>query len=283
MTTPPQNAKLPAELEMQIFTLAASLHPRSIPTLVLVAQRVKLWTEPLLYRAFVVFYDESFGNSCPLRRTYDVFRQMLQSKPAAAAEHVRNLCIASVIPAPELEEIFSTCSSTSTLAMIFSELVPELLPAVARMPLQRLSVLLQSMFGEASTDFGHPIFSRLTHLDIHDYLTEDRWTPWSGISLLPCLTHVSFRGCSVKSIFEGILTHCRNIQVLALVVSVADLGCARLGTVTRDFRFVVIVVKDFLEDWEQGALGAEDYWVRAAKFIAQRRSGEVEATRFIIQ
>ncbi|KAJ7121829.1 hypothetical protein C8R43DRAFT_1136349 [Mycena crocata] len=46
---------LPVELEREIFEIAAHSRPRSVPTLVLVASRVKVWVEPFLYRT--IFLD----------------------------------------------------------------------------------------------------------------------------------------------------------------------------------------------------------------------------------
>jgi hypothetical protein len=44
----------------------------------------------------------------------------------------------------------------------------------------------------------------------------------------------------------------------------------------EDPRSILIFVTRFLVDWEKGATGGEDYWVRAERFIQQRRSGKVK-------
>ncbi|KAJ7887124.1 hypothetical protein B0H14DRAFT_2696630 [Mycena olivaceomarginata] len=51
MSNPP---KLPPELECTIFEIAALARPKMIPSLILVAHRVKHWVEPLLYRVIMV-------------------------------------------------------------------------------------------------------------------------------------------------------------------------------------------------------------------------------------
>ncbi|KAJ6521621.1 hypothetical protein DFH09DRAFT_1424685 [Mycena vulgaris] len=48
---------LPPELEQHIFELAAISRPACIPTLMLVARRVKHWVEPLLYRTVVIGFQ----------------------------------------------------------------------------------------------------------------------------------------------------------------------------------------------------------------------------------
>ncbi|KAJ7879703.1 hypothetical protein B0H13DRAFT_1571256, partial [Mycena leptocephala] len=45
---------LPPELERIIFELAAFVNPASMPSLLLVAPRVKIWIEPLLYETLII-------------------------------------------------------------------------------------------------------------------------------------------------------------------------------------------------------------------------------------
>ncbi|KAJ7159027.1 hypothetical protein C8R43DRAFT_358098 [Mycena crocata] len=45
---------LPADVEREIFELAAKIHLGGIPRLRLVVQRVKIWIEPISYRIFIV-------------------------------------------------------------------------------------------------------------------------------------------------------------------------------------------------------------------------------------
>ncbi|CAK5266550.1 unnamed protein product, partial [Mycena citricolor] len=46
-------ARLPEDVERYIFEIGAFSNPRSISTYMLVARRVKIWLEPLLYRTLV--------------------------------------------------------------------------------------------------------------------------------------------------------------------------------------------------------------------------------------
>jgi hypothetical protein len=206
---------------------------------------------------------------------------MLESNPTAVADHVRSLCIDAYVGTRDLAEILSWCGGTSTLAIFFTELVPELLVAVARMPLQRLCAMVQPMFGPAPIYFEHPVFWQLTHLHIHDYPAPAgvNWATWASLALMPCLTHLSFNDIYPQDILQGVLANCAILEVLTLIIphiDVQDDMVPRLEILARDFRFVVMVVEDFLEDWEEGARGGDDYWVKAEKFIKQRRSGNVE-------
>ncbi|KAJ6550049.1 hypothetical protein B0H19DRAFT_1160293 [Mycena capillaripes] len=49
MSTAVGDAILPPELERLIFEIAALESPKSMPALILVARRVQIWIEPLLY------------------------------------------------------------------------------------------------------------------------------------------------------------------------------------------------------------------------------------------
>lgn len=43
-----------------------------------------------------------------------------------------------------------------------------------------------------------------------------------------------------------------------------------------DPRSVLLVVTDYMEEWELGAESRADFWVRVEGFIKQRRSGEIK-------
>ncbi|KAJ7321876.1 hypothetical protein DFH08DRAFT_888826 [Mycena albidolilacea] len=77
--------ELPVKLECKIFEIATQLNSTFIPTLLLVAHRVKTWLEPMLY-SIVVFSDPIDGHVCfdPVR-----FGSAIQSQ--TISEHVKNL------------------------------------------------------------------------------------------------------------------------------------------------------------------------------------------------
>ncbi|KAJ6555978.1 hypothetical protein B0H19DRAFT_1071117 [Mycena capillaripes] len=272
---------LPAELELHIFTLTAFLHPPSVPHMMLVARRVQIWIEPLLYGAFLVCNSKLTNRPWPLRLPPDPFIKMLKS--SAGARHVRTLFFAASIS--KLDELLTACSDSLTHAMFYTNLEPAHLPLLARIPLQRLSAPLLRLFG-GNLDFAHPMFRRLTHLDVQDRLADgddDGCARWAELALVPCLTHVSFRDCFSGPIVEGVLARCAALHVLALVVCfkrclLDDPGVASIAA--QDLRCVVVRVTNVFEDWEEGVGGGEgggeDYWKRADKFVERRQAGEVE-------
>ncbi|KAJ7023507.1 hypothetical protein C8F04DRAFT_180554 [Mycena alexandri] len=281
---------LPAELEREIFTTAASVLPiRHIPNIILVARRVQIWVTPMIYRSFVVCHSPSIEDSLSLRRTPDEFRRILSLSPTAAAEHIRNICIATWVHPVQIGSFLDACSGTETLAILgISVVLPGLLPTLAKMPLRRLSLELLSLFGvipglDFTVDFGHQIFSRLTHLTIQDTPDENPDPAmWAGLVELPCLTHLAFTHWHLPPIFNTILTDCQTLQVFVLQCSAVNIAHTEgLGYFSHDPRSVVLVVMKPQDDWEAGVNGGEDYWKRAEEFLDKRRKGEINAYDYI--
>ncbi|KAJ7098961.1 hypothetical protein C8R44DRAFT_356153 [Mycena epipterygia] len=152
---------LPPELEHYIFQIAALSDLKAIPNLLLVAQRVKVWLEPLIYRIVV------FDNPLPgLRRFTSDFHPATGTKsPAFFREHVRHLYVGrGAITGVDLDTVLSTCSGVQNLFLftLTSDVHPNLLVLLAPMPLRRLCIDLQCMFESKAIDFSHAIFTNIT-------------------------------------------------------------------------------------------------------------------------
>ncbi|KAJ6462748.1 hypothetical protein C8R47DRAFT_1157958 [Mycena vitilis] len=182
--------------------------------------------------------------------------------------------------------ILSVCTETRSLAIFQTPAAPILLPLLATMPLSRLSVGLADLFGHTTVDFGHASFARLTHLDIFE-AGWDTDQMVSGLSGLPCLTHLLFNPDPDETTphVPDILARCKLLQVL--VVLFPDENDRRdVGHedeyFSDDLRSLIMVVNYHLEDWESGQTGGVDYWIRAERFIQKRRSGEIKASEYLI-
>ncbi|KAJ6471071.1 hypothetical protein C8R47DRAFT_1147785 [Mycena vitilis] len=275
---------LPTDLEREIFEFSAVRCPRSIPRLVLVAQRVKTWIEPMLYRTLSVV--ESTYRSQDTQNLRIEVDAALHSKPASfLRSHVRHVAL-SEIRTDMAASILSVCTKTTSLAIFQTRATPALLPLIAPMPLSRLSVGLADLFGLLTVDFGHPIFARLTHLDVF----EAGWDSdhmVSALSGLPCLTHLSLNPDPNETTprVQDILASCNLLQVLVILFpnedDMRDVG-DEYTCFSHDLRFVTMVVDHYLEDWESGQTGGVDYWIRAEIFIRKRRSGEIKASEYMI-
>ncbi|KAF7377257.1 hypothetical protein MSAN_00146000 [Mycena sanguinolenta] len=100
---------LPADLERTIFEITAFAAPECIPRLVLVAWRVKIWLEPILYRTLVI--EGKRHNLIP-------FLDTLASKPAAFfADSTRHLFMDDFDPSA-MRAILSACSQVENLWVI---------------------------------------------------------------------------------------------------------------------------------------------------------------------
>ncbi|KAJ7019342.1 hypothetical protein C8F04DRAFT_336245 [Mycena alexandri] len=283
MSTIAEDFALPVELEERIFIIAASINPRSIPNMILVARRVQTWLEPHLYKSFILSYRDP-SELPPIRVAPDAFVGMANSRPAQ--QHVRNICITDYMDEIDLERILSAFRGLTRLAIPFFNVDAPLLPFLAQVPLQRLSIKLLPIFGAdlglSPVDFTHPMFAHVTHLDIQELSFEeppesDQPARWSGWSHLASLSHISFWNYYDRPLFKEILATCPTLQVFIVVVASEQMSDNTVSAeCARDPRYIVVVVKDFLDDWEGDATGGEDYWARADHFLEERRCGRIE-------
>ncbi|TFK64263.1 hypothetical protein BDN72DRAFT_277948 [Pluteus cervinus] len=82
--------RLPPELECLIFQLAAHARKWGIPKLMLVARRVHIWTEPILYSTFLAFHPHSRD-----RHHQGRHHQPPVSQLPRYGKHIRHLVIGS--------------------------------------------------------------------------------------------------------------------------------------------------------------------------------------------
>ncbi|KAF7378154.1 hypothetical protein MSAN_00239900 [Mycena sanguinolenta] len=269
-------AKLPVELEREIFELAAFLHPEIILTLILVARRVQIWVEPLLYRTLSVhiFVTRPQIFRLPLRAA----AKLLMANPPSLRKHAQHVCFVQMRQSSVVADFLSFCGAAVDVACISTtwEHYPDL-SLLRTQPLRRLSFTLRALkqlFPWPDPFNGrHAFFSQITHLRILDWIGE--WHTWSGLAQMPHLTHVSSDTIS-DSALRGVLQHCKLLEVFVFVFApqfrlhekVAEQAAraARFG----DSRVVILVVKDRLSDWESGARGGEDFWVKASGIVKRR-------------
>ncbi|KAJ7616579.1 hypothetical protein FB45DRAFT_230462 [Roridomyces roridus] len=194
---------LPREFEQEIFLLAAYCDPLSVPTLMLVAWRVKQWVQNLLYRVTMVYdgvYIHSPGiGSAASKRSYpypqnDHFSRIKAIPPPILRNSVRHLYLEH-IPGDLAANLLSTCDAVHDLWMCLGEDPPSPIVELAgHLPLRRLHCSVTELFGMGNPidDFSLPIFSQLTHLEL--FLGDGRLPEWAGIARIPHLTHLALRG-----------------------------------------------------------------------------------------
>ncbi|KAJ7708556.1 hypothetical protein B0H14DRAFT_3023910, partial [Mycena olivaceomarginata] len=230
--------------------------------------------EPMLY-SVVVFSDPIDGHVCfdPVR-----FGSESAIQSQTILEHVMNLFAPyENFPLLDLNLILASCSAVQNLVLFPNQ--SDLLPFLSTMPLRRLSTALTEVFPATGIGFMHLLFSRLTHLELMDTLTNTVWEEWKGLTLIPNLTHLAFLIRGSLAIFRGVLAACPALRVLVFlhwesgVVSYEGIG---LEPLSQDTRFVYMHAPPLSADWQIGAWGRDDFWIHAEKFIAQRASGQVD-------
>ncbi|KAJ6594575.1 hypothetical protein B0H19DRAFT_916323 [Mycena capillaripes] len=179
---------LPYELEREIFELTANAHPRCAPQLALVARHVQLWVEAVIYETIVI------GGKCAKQ---DLFWRTFSSRPAAFfSKNIRSLHLTSGVSYSDARRIISVCTNLSSLTCWSNPLASrEEFCAILSPNLRRLSLDASILWSPTrqtfAPDLTHPVFSRITHLEIVNPPSSFNWAQLLDGSL-PRLTHLAF-------------------------------------------------------------------------------------------
>ncbi|KAJ7628261.1 hypothetical protein DFH06DRAFT_1226635, partial [Mycena polygramma] len=276
---------LPIELEREIFRAAAVRDPKSIPTLLRVCHRVHTWLEPLLYTVLSIL------------KWHTPMLSAVESKSAlflnAAVRHAY-LYVHGAHALDKAANLLSKCSQIVNLA-INGDVDSELLDLLDQMRPQKLDITAprtsSSDWPWGLATLNRPFFRAVTHLSLCQTSWvapwQRQWHGWGSLASLPALTHLSLSGDLSRDILPNVLAKCPRL-IVAITVFWGDyerekaIGFAR-DLIVRDPRIVVTVVPDYTEDWEIGARGGADYWVRAEEFVARKREeGETEPIRYFL-
>ncbi|KAJ7865407.1 hypothetical protein B0H13DRAFT_2067808 [Mycena leptocephala] len=261
--------RFPLELERLMFEYAAE-NISAIPTLLLVAHRVRVWLEPLLYT--VLRLDSSALLAAVL--------ESLDAKPASfLASNVRHVLVYAssyVLRFEAVEKLLELCSGIRSLSLIGDITGSNLLPALGNMNIQRLSVDSESRDEDSPVDLEHPLFAAVTHLDIFDDIDIEEEEPegmqWlQSLSILPALTHLAFSTAPNPRVLHDVLENCPHIRVLLVVFPITDTNGAK-----------AYVEELSVVDARLGARGGKDIWIRAEEFMTRKRRGEVEVGDYFL-
>ncbi|KAJ7613221.1 hypothetical protein FB45DRAFT_939193, partial [Roridomyces roridus] len=290
----PSGPSVPLDLEHTIFRIAALSRPSRIPNLMLVAHRVKVWVEPLMYRVVLLHDDNDEGlmlDGLP-RLTYNTFLCLLTTKPPEFfASSVKHLFLGNASPSPHslsdhMRSILDTCTGVLSLndTLRLSSAHRGLLH-----PLQHLRrVVMDLQFfplhrapGFPPLEFSQPWFAHITHLEVtHCSPGIPGSRNLACLRRIPHLTHFAFHDREMCDTVAPLLGGCLQLECVVLMITRSlHNGDVELGGLGEDKRFFVMestenVVK-FWRLWQRGAMGWDGYWELAEAFIAARRAGQV--------
>ncbi|KAJ7628221.1 hypothetical protein DFH06DRAFT_1226539 [Mycena polygramma] len=265
---------LPLELEREIFETAAVRYPTLIPTILLVCHRVHAWVEPPLYRVL------SFSDSSILLAAQNKSAEFLQNA-------VRHVLVCAHTDSEK--EVLRKCSRATNVNLVLGADLG-LLFILDKMRLQRLYCLFDHE--PPLSTLQRPLFRFVTHLDL--YIPEDKvdlppsvWQEWSHLASLPALSHLCLSQRLHADVLPRALAECAGISIaVAAFWDIYDMEDAVEfvdSHTIRDPRFVVMVVPNCEADWNTGARGGADFWVRAEEFLARKRRGEIESSCYFLK
>ncbi|KAF8210698.1 hypothetical protein K438DRAFT_1808048 [Mycena galopus ATCC 62051] len=253
----PRSPSLPLELEKEIFELCALSRRVSIPKLMLVAQHVKQWVEPLLYRTILLGVDLP---GVPIL-SYHIVPSIISRKPPAFFHRVVRHLLAHGSthhdPARELGMILRLCTGVEILYADFKSMPPS----------------------------SSHMFSRLTYLHLVVRLDENMDSVQAFVAALSTLTHLSFSFDMYEndeSVFVMIHRMLESSPLLRVLVifddSIISWAHKVPSHVRRDVRFMLMPGRDLFADWYAG--GA-NHWSDAETFIVKRRTGEINPLKHL--
>ncbi|KAF7317326.1 hypothetical protein HMN09_00468300 [Mycena chlorophos] len=282
---------LPPELERRIFEAAASAHRRTIPTLLLVAQRVSIWIEPILYRTLHI--------PEPRGRRYNKFLNCLSMKnPAFLASTVKCLLFFDFHGEHTLVSILEHCTGVTHLALRHTpfqrDLSGQFLALLDKMQVVKLGCNLDDLVTPiwSSGGFGlHPMLTKITHLHIHDKLLQ-LMGKLDALKALSGLTHIAVQEPQRSSTWHLDLCHIiREIltfdKLQALVVLTDEpvyspIINRGLPKEIRDTRLVLLPRRDPRRRSQLSgslidavAVDGSDFWMTAEGFIQRKSGGEI--------
>ncbi|KAJ6496265.1 hypothetical protein C8R45DRAFT_985425 [Mycena sanguinolenta] len=275
---------LPPELERMIFEMAAYSCPAKIPILMLTAWRVKDWLEPVLYRVACIYAipDEDYGFPVV---SADVLLGAIGNRRSSLLHAVEYFFLGEPLASSEssVVDFLSACPHITHLFSSGSLIINSNLEAVTSLHRLRRLALDSTTFPQFS-DFAHPLFRNVTHLELLDVIRvpdiDD--PPYASLALVPNLTHISFNYTPLFSEVYPLLEKMPHLQCIVLLSMLFRRQQSMPDPRPLDDRFVHIGQTDFFLEWLNSAYGRGDYWEIAEALIAARRSGRVSSSLYSV-
>ncbi|KAF7311839.1 hypothetical protein MIND_00194600 [Mycena indigotica] len=289
------DARLPPELEREIFETTALVHRASIPAMLLVARRVLVWIEPFLY------YSLKIGIPKPARAGVEDSAAESGSLHAALAktdvflrDSVRHLVLGSqfaqqLAQMPDAEKTkLSSMTNVEFLAIagVSEDHAAEFLQLISAMPVRRLACYVEDIIGRSGLVRGDPqtiaaipIFRRVTHFDVFDDDSRFAEAVFAVLAHLPALTHLAISSEHVDEDdpqstdnIKAFLAECPALQILVCLSPTGILG-ANIEPVAMDEEIDIRFVSRGYTEWYEGvSYDTITFWDKAEAVVARRRA-----------
>ncbi|KAF7313883.1 Tyrosinase central domain-containing protein [Mycena chlorophos] len=261
---------LPTELEREIFETTALLFPSSIPALLLVARRVHIWLEPMLYR--VLHTDQAPSAT--------VIRQIMKTKPHLLRDGVRHVYLEPFTGTrgwrvEDYYALLALCSNLVSFATTVSFSAPRLIFLLEGLPNLRN---VNAALGVYRFPRGHPALRGLRYLHIFDIISEADEDVPALFAELPQLTHLALNTAS-PIVAQRALCECINLRVLLNLVLMLT-----HATEVHDKRYVVMAFpSSYRNEWLAAARGRDNFWTRAEEFVCKKLNGEIPSSCYLLE
>ncbi|KAJ7065601.1 hypothetical protein C8F01DRAFT_1249179 [Mycena amicta] len=276
-------ARLPPELEREIFEYTAELYPGVIPNLLCLAHRVFVWIEPIVYHT--IYVDSS-------RRISSFLTATTSKPPEFFATHVRRIFIYnSVRSERSLEDAraaLALCTNVTHIAGAGPLASPLLLPVLTPLRLERMALFLTHIFFDTAYDVDLTLlcFQTLTHVDVFDYLSdEDAAMDYvRKLCSLPVLTHLALNDEVSWEAVQTLLRDCTCLEILVVQWSESkESGRARAREARLELDLDLDAARFLMtmfERMEDAALDPPNLWSQAETFVADKRRGKIDSRCF---
>ncbi|KAJ6474854.1 hypothetical protein C8R45DRAFT_873941 [Mycena sanguinolenta] len=277
---------LPSELECLIFQIAALSRPKTIPSLMLIAQRVKHWVEPLLYRVLVLSTNKSLNTPGFPCITIDALRSAIARKPP----HFFESCVTHILfggdaalhNISDLETILTACPRVVNVWFFFPGFAHRTRDSFNHLErLRHLAIEVMPLFEPHPIDFTAPMFRNVTHLHLSDSGRKLPADIDARLVLAPALTHIS---CNCRKGVAALHARIRTAVALRCIVVFTFAEWVESPN-PPDTRFVCIEATQMgsRANWLQAAATGDDYWALADAFIAAKHAGRVDDAQYHIR
>ncbi|KAF7325472.1 hypothetical protein MKEN_00395800 [Mycena kentingensis (nom. inval.)] len=281
----------PRELERAIFELAARTSTSVLLQLLLVAQRVHTWIEPILYETVCI--EDSSPESRPSRLFAARSREFL-------ATRVRRISLSGSCLRGN-DAVLEICNRITHLAVgspgsHYAENIAKNLLALRN--LRCLTFYIDFVLDEADVDgedthehdsnaitslAASAAFASLTHLELLEIVPQAA----TFCIRLPSLTHLAFNlhddPCPWEQV-RAVLLDCANLEVLIIVdctLSHIRTTAAALALQTDETLHDSRLVLTTWDTWDEGVLDGRNFWHVAEVFLQHKRAGIYSGTHYI--